>query len=61
MTLKQELTKIRGIGDAKAEEILVIVEEYDTGVSESDLEDIQRLLERNRTDVALSRIEELVG
>lgn len=42
MTLKDELKEIRGIGEAKADAILDVLAEHDTGGVDPELEDAIR-------------------
>lgn len=61
MSLKDELTEIRGVGDATAETILEVVDENTeetTDVDVETLEEAYRYLKQNKTREARRRMED---
>lgn len=59
--LKAELKEIRGIGDAKADEIIEVVEIHDTDDTEDEtLREAYDYLTQNKTREARRRIEQVL-
>jgi len=48
MSLENDLTEIRGVGEATAESIVEVVEESDTGVDGETIAEIDRLIRQRK-------------
>jgi endonuclease III-like uncharacterized protein len=60
MTLRNDLLEIRGVGEAKADEILAIIESHESGIDRRKVKKAIYFLENNSTQAARSVLESAI-